>query len=134
MDEEREAAPVMRQAVAASIHAERDRLGRKQPHNYGIPALAGIWGRLGIPVDKVPGEFVAVGVSNDGVTIAEISCPCKNVAVVEAGGFAACRPDQDFDLDADQLQCPRFFAFTGQDVYVIGSQRTTRDLPTAAAS
>lgn len=87
-----------------------DRLNRTIPRRLGVfgflRAIPGLWAQF----KRIPGEFWAMDVDDDGYSVARVACPCREEPCVEVGTIEIC-------------VCERTFLFTGTGVYVANSPK-----------
>lgn len=79
-----------------------DLFGRVVPHPLTALSFALVPGFLE-QFKKIPGEFWAQDVTDAGVQLAVVSCPCGSQPEIELAQLTEC-------------ECHRFFMFTGRDV------------------
>jgi hypothetical protein len=73
---------IRREYIEASLRNE-DLLGRKQLRRLGYPALGSILAMTG--VERIPDEYWALDVDEDGYSVAIVSCPCGITPRIAAG-------------------------------------------------
>lgn len=108
--EEEEPRIVFRQQWKEANLPMVDTFGRVQLHSLGLATwVKAMVMPLGIPFEKIPGEFWTLDTDEDGFTTAVVACPCQETPTTNAGTWTTCA-------------CERAYAFTGTEVYVINSK------------
>lgn len=129
-DDEQRVLNVRREFVDASF-ANEDLLGRKQPRRLGFPTLASPLMNGGMHPERIPDEYWALDVNDEGFSVAVVSCPCGMTPQIEVGlVIVPCRIYEgdlrSWDPEADPLECQRGYSFTGEAVFVWNSQAAPR--------
>jgi hypothetical protein len=106
-----------------AIKPGEDYRGRRQLHCFSPLTFIRHGIQVGMPLDKIPPDYWALDVDDDGFSVAAVSCPCGQTPTVDTGGLFTC-------------ECDRCYVFTSEDVYVLNSPKGRQaDLsPEASAS
>lgn len=89
-----------------------DLLGRRQLRHRGAATFLRSIPHMMDQLSRIPSEFWALDVNDEGYSEAVVACPCGNTPHIEVGTM-------------EQCSCPRIFFFGGPAVFVANSPKTS---------